>query len=163
MLRDSSPQVSAERLRVTGAADAIALVDDVIQQLAALAHQVGEETALVKAGKLNQAMSHESRKGELAGGYMRALQDVKANAVALARFAPDAVQRLKQAHGEFQELIETNQAVLATARAVSEGLMRDLAREANPAVHASGYGPANQRAAPFQRPTTGPLVVSRNL
>jgi hypothetical protein len=163
MQPDPSLSMPRERLRVTGVAEAIALVDDVIQQLAALAHQVGEETALVKAGKLSQAMSHEGRKGELAGGYMRALQDVKANAVSLARFAPDAVQRLKQAHGEFQDLIETNQAVLATARAVSEALMRDLAREANPTVHASGYGPANQRPTPFQRPATGPLVVSRNL
>ena len=34
--------------------------------------------------------------------------------------------RLKDAHLAFQGLIETNQIVLATARAVSESIVRDL-------------------------------------
>ncbi len=108
--------------------------------------------------------SPESRaRSELAGGYMRALQDVKANAIALARFAPEGLQRLKGAHAEFLDLVETNQAVLATARSISESLMRDLAREANPPARAAGYGPAASRAPqPAKRLASGgqPLAVS---
>lgn len=152
-----------ERARITSQIDAIAMVDDIITMLGSLSHIVGEETALLKAGRLNAALEHEPRKSVLSGGYMRALQDVKANAVALARFAPKGIQRLKTAHSEFLELIETNQAVLATARAVSESLMRDLAREATPQVSASGYGPGSARVVQFHRPVSGPLAVSRSL
>jgi hypothetical protein len=160
MLHDARP---TERPRVTGQQEALSMVEGVIASLGALSHVVGEETALLRSGQLNAALGHEPRKSELSGAYMRALQDVKANAVALARFAPDGVQRLKNAHAEFLDLIETNQMVLATARAVSESLMRDLAREANPHVAASGYGPGASRIVPLNRPAGGPLVVSRSL
>ena len=95
--------------------------------MAALSHVVGEETELVRAGKLSDAMEREPRKTELAGIYMRGVEQVKLNAVALARFVPDQVKRLKSAHVAFQDLIEINQIVLATARAVSESIVRDLA------------------------------------
>jgi hypothetical protein len=115
---------AAARARISGPTEATGLVDTVIDTLSALSHVVGEETALMKDGKFNEALSREARKSELAGAYMKGLESVKANAVALARFAPTQVQRLKSAHSEFLELIETNQAVLATARAVSESIVR---------------------------------------
>lgn len=161
-MQPGNPHVQ-ERVRITCQMDAVTMVDDVISMLGALAHVVGEETALLKSGQLNAALDHEPRKGDLSGAYMRALQDVKANAVALARFVPDGIQRLKSAHAEFLDLIETNQAVLATARAVSETLMRDLAREANPQVRASGYGPGASKIMSLCRPGGGPLVISRSL
>ena len=84
--------------------------------------------------------------------------------VALARFVPDQVKRLKDAHLAFQSLIETNQIVLATARAVSESIVRDLAADANKPMRANGYGPAaTVGAGVFARPNSGPLVVSRRL
>ncbi len=150
------------RASITQPEEARGMVDDVIGRLTALAHVVAEETALMREGKIADALTREPRKSELAGGYMRALQDVKANAIALARFAPEGLQRLKGAHAEFLDLVETNQAVLATARSISESLMRDLAREANPPTRAAGYGPAAARA-PQPRQSASPLVVSRSL
>jgi hypothetical protein len=153
-----------ERPRVAGPGDARALVESVLDALAALAHLVGEETELVRAGRLPEAMTRELRKTELAGIYMRGVEQVKLNAVALARFAPEQVRRLKEAHQEFQGLIETNQIVLATARAVSESVVRDLAADANKPMRANGYGPtAKVGAGVFARPNSGPLVVSRRL
>ena len=153
--------VAAERPRVADVAGARALVEGVLDLLSALSHVVGEETALVRQAKLTAALASETRKNELAGAYMKSLEAVKINAVALARFAPEGVQRLKQAHAQFLDLIETNQAVLATARSVSETIMRDLAREANPPRQAAGYGPASFAA---QKPAAaGPLVLSRQL
>ena len=90
-MQPGKPQM-IERTRITGHTEAAAMVDDVISRLGALAHVVGAETALLKSGQLSAALDHEQRKGELSGAYMRALQDVKANAVALARFVPDGVQ-----------------------------------------------------------------------
>jgi hypothetical protein len=153
---------AGRRIAVTSSGDAAAMVEDVVGKLAALAHVVGEETALMRDGRISEALGREARKGELAGGYMRALQDVKANAIALARYSPEGLQRLKGAHAEFLELVMTNQAVLATARSISEGLMRDLARESAPNARPAGYGPAASRP-PQQRPASGPLVVSRSL
>lgn len=153
-----------ERPRVATASEAQALIEAVLETLGALSHVVGEETELVRSGKLPDAMEREARKTELAGIYMRGVEQVKLNAVALARFAPDQVKRLKAAHLAFQELIETNQIVLATARAVSEAIMRDLASEANRPMRAPGYGPAMAvGAGAFARPNSGPLVLSRNL
>ena len=153
-----------ERPRIADALSARALVEAVLEALGALSHLVGEETELVRAGRLPEAMTREKRKTELAGIYMRGVEQVKLNAVALARFVPDQVKRLKDAHLAFQNLIETNQIVLATARAVSESIVRDLAADANKPMRANGYGPAaTVGAGVFARPNSGPLVVSRRL
>ena len=153
-----------ERPRIADALSARALVEAVLEALGALSHLVGEETELVRAGRLPEAMTREPRKTELAGIYMRGVEQVKLNAVALARFVPDQVRRLKDAHLAFQSLIETNQIVLATARAVSESIVRDLAADANKPMRANGYGPAaTVGAGVFARPNSGPLVVSRRL
>lgn len=153
-----------ERPRVADALSARALIEAVLEALGALSHLVGEETELVRAGRLPEAMTREPRKTELAGIYMRGVEQVKLNAVALARFVPDQVKRLKDAHHAFQGLIETNQIVLATARAVSESVIRDLAADANRPMRANGYGPAaTVGAGVFARPNSGPLVVSRQL
>lgn len=157
-------RVLDERPRVASALEARALIETVLETLSALSHVVGEETGLVRAGRLPDAMEREPRKAELAGIYMRGVEQVKLNAVALARFVPDEVKRLKAAHVAFQDLIETNQIVLATARAVSESIVRDLAAEANRPARAAGYGPAaTVGAGAFARPNSGPLVVSRSL
>jgi hypothetical protein len=153
-----------ERPRIASSLEARALIEAVFEALAALSHVVGEETELVRAGRLPEAMAREPRKTELAGVYMRGVEQIKLNAVALARFAPDQVKRLKAAHLDFQILIDTNQLVLATARAVSESVVRELAADANRPARAAGYGPAAAvGAGVFARPNAGPLVISRNL
>lgn len=153
-----------ERPRIANTLEARALIEAVLEALGSLSHLVGEETQLVRAGRLADAMAREPRKAELAGIYMRGVEQVKLNAVALARFAPDQVKRLKAAHVDFQTLIDTNQIVLATARAVSESIVRDLATDANKSSRVAGYGPAaTVGAGAFSRPNAGPLVVSRRL
>jgi hypothetical protein len=157
-------RVLDERPRIANALDARALIEAVLETLAALSHIIGEETELVRAGRLPEAMQREPRKAELAGIYMRGVEQVKLNAVALARFTPEQVRRLKDAHGGFQVLVETNQLVLATARAVSETIVRELANEAHRPARAAGYGPtATVGAGAFARPNSGPLVISRQL
>jgi len=157
-------RVLDERPRIASALEARALIDAVLETLGALSHLVGEETELVRGGRLAEAMTREPRKTELAGIYMRGVEQVKLNAVALARFVPDQVKRLKTSHAAFQGLIETNQLVLATARAVSEAIVRDLASDANRPSRVAGYGPASTvGAGNFSRPNSGPLVVSRSL
>jgi hypothetical protein len=156
---------SHERIRITTAPEAQDLVDGVMSTLGTLAHVIGEETQLMREGQINAALSLEPRKTDLAGQYMRGLEIVKANAVALARFAPQDVQRLKGAHTEFTDILETNQAVLATARAVSETIVRDLAKESGRTAQPQGYGRTGYGSvsAPQQRQSAGPIVVSKKL
>jgi hypothetical protein len=153
-----------ERPRVSNPLEANALIDAVLETLGSLSHVVGEETGLVKAGRLQDAMAREQRKAELAGVYMKGVEQIKLNAVALARFSPDKVKRLKAAHLAFQDLIDANQTVLATARAISEAIIRDLAAGANRPNKAAGYGPAAAvGAGVFARPNAGPMVLSKSL
>ena len=157
-------RVIDERPRISSAVEAEKLIETVMETLGALSHVVGEETGLVKAGRLKDAMEREARKAELAGTYMKGVEQIKLNAVALARFAPEKIKRLKSAHLAFQELIDLNQTVLATARAISESIMRDLATDANRQSRAPGYGPtATVGAGVFARPNAGPLVISKSL
>jgi hypothetical protein len=153
------------RPRVVTAAEAEALVDSIAETLAALSQVIGEETQLMRDGAIADALACEPRKTALAGSYMRGLEVVKANAVALARFTPQGVQRLKAAHMAFGELIETNQMVLATARAVSETIVRDLAKESGKLAQPQGYGRTGYgAAAPMPTPrSAGPIVVSKRL
>jgi hypothetical protein len=158
-------QAAPERVRVTSLPEARELVDTIMSTLGSLAHVIGEETQLMRAGQIGAALDREARKTELAGSYMRGLEVLKANAVALARFVPEEVSRLKGAHQEFSELLETNQAVLATARAVSETIVRDLAKDSGRAPQAQGYSRGGYGAVtqPVTRLSTGPIVVSKTL
>ncbi len=155
----------AERTRVTSPGEARDLVDGIMGTLGTLAHVIGEETQLMRDGAVSAALALEPKKTDLAGQYMRGLEVVKANAVALARFAPDDVQRLKGAHSEFTGILETNQAVLATARAVSETIVRDLAKDAGRMAQPQGYGKSGYGAVGATPPRTaaGPIVISKKL
>lgn len=146
--------------RVTSPAEAEALVAEVLATLAALETALSAETALVRTGRIREGLAAEARKGELAAAYLQGLEAVKAGAVALARFAPEAVKRLKSAHGGFSRTVEANRMVLATARAVSEGLIKSVSDELDRASRPATYGPA---AAPARPARTGPLVLSRSL
>lgn len=163
MLADAPQRL--DRPRVTGPAEARDLARAVLETLSSLSQIIGEETHLMKDGRIGEALEREIRKTELAGAYMRGLETVKANAVALARFAPDEVQLLKEAHLAFGDLLQTNQAVLATARAVSETIVRDLAKDAGRTSQPQGYGSTGYGAvAPAPQPrATGPIMVSKKL
>jgi hypothetical protein len=156
---------AADRPRIANPDEARALVETVLDTLMSLSHVIGEETQLMRDGQIGEALSREARKTELSGRYMRGLEVVKANAVALARFAPDDVKRLKGAHQSFGELLETNQAVLATARAVSETIVRGLASEAGRSGQPQGYTRNGYGAgADTGRPASaGPILVSKSL
>jgi hypothetical protein len=145
---------------VTSRPDAERLVAAVLATLGALESTLAEETALVRVGKIRDGLAQEERKSELAARYLRELEGVKANAVALARFAPDAVERLKAAHAGFNRTVETNRTVLATARAVSEGLVKTVSDELARASRPAAYGPA---ARPARAAINAPLVLSRSL
>jgi hypothetical protein len=147
--------------RVVGREDAERLVAGVLATMGELEKILAAETAYIRVGRIRDGLAEEAKKSELASAYMRGLETVKANAIALARFAPEALDKLKAAHAEFGRAVEANQTVLATARAVSESLMKGVADEINRLSRPQGYGPAGPQA---PRPRTSePLVISKSL
>src|SRR4029077_1166830 len=84
---------------------------------------VAEETARVRAGRLRGAAELDTAKIEFARLYISESDYVKADRNAIARLAPEALDRLRRRHDTFQGLLRTNLTVLATAHAVSEGII----------------------------------------
>ena len=69
---------------------------------------------------------------------------------------------LRQRHAAFQALLHTNLTVLATAHAVSEGIIRGVSGELARKRAPSTYG-ASGRASPPSTKTSPPLALSRTL
>jgi flagellar biosynthesis/type III secretory pathway chaperone len=144
------------------AAEAEAAIDDLAALIEKLTGVIEEETALIRAGRVRNATALESAKSELAGRLFTASQRLKAAANILKQTAPARRTALVQLQEKFRAILQKNMIVLATAHAVSEGIMRklsgQLARKASPQV----YGATGRAAAP--NPKHGrPLAVSRTL
>ena len=151
----SAPAPARERRAIATREEAERFLAAFAETMADLERVLDRETAELSAGRVRSALAEEARKSVLAAGYMQGLQDARANAVSLARFAPEQAARLKAAHGGFRAALERNQAVLETARAVSEGLVKGVADEIAKASRPAGYGHA---AAP--RGSATPLAYS---
>lgn len=153
-------------IRVGDRPAATALVAQVMANLQALEAVLDAETALVRKGRLREGLKDTAAKSALLGAYLQGLETAKANAIALARFAPDAIEGLKVAHRRFAVVIETNQQVLATARSVAENLVKTLAQDMSRSQVATVYGVASTAPSPYGRAGAArsqPLLLSRNL
>jgi hypothetical protein len=144
---------------VSEAERAIASLEKIMDRLV---ETVEEETARVRAGKLRDAVELDEVKVELARAYAAETDRVKAATDFIAESLPEALDRLRRRHDAFQALLQINLTVLATAHAVSEGIIRgvsgELARKAAP----STYGASGRANAPGNK-TSQPLALSRSL
>jgi triphosphoribosyl-dephospho-CoA synthetase len=144
---------------VSEAERAIAHLNTIMDRLV---ETVEQETARVRVGKLRDAVRNDDAKAELARAYAVESERVRAAKDIVAKGLPDALERLRRRHGAFRALLQTNLTVLATAHAVSEGIIRgvsgELARKQTP----STYG-ATGRATPPGSKTSQPLAVSKSL
>jgi hypothetical protein len=141
------------------AEQAIAQVADLIEKLRGVVEQ---ETALVHAGKVSKAAALGPTKSELANQLFTAGEGLKANANFLLRAAPAGTAVLRGVQETFYAVLQKNMIVLATAHAVSEGIVRrlsgDLARKASPQV----YGASGRTVTPTRKQSK-PLAISRVL
>ncbi len=147
---------------MTTAAEAEAAVAQVADLVAKLRALIEQETALVHAGKVREASALAPQKSELTGKLYVVSERLKTNAKFLLRAAPAQAAALHGLQDAFRAVLQRNMIVLATAHAVSEGIVRrlsgDLARKAAPQV----YGASGRAVTP--RPKDGkPLAVSKVL
>jgi hypothetical protein len=148
--------------KMTTTAEAEQTIDDLAGLIERLTALLDQETALVRAGRIRSAGDIEPAKKELAGQLLACAEQIKANAKFLLQSAPARCAALKAVQDAFRAVLQKNMIVLATAHAVSEGIVRrlsgELARKASPQV----YGASGRKVAP--NPKYGrPLAVSRTL
>jgi hypothetical protein len=144
------------------ATEAEDVIGHFIKIMDALLATVEEETNLVRDGRLRAVTRLEQPKAELARLYIADLLRLRANQDYLKQAVPAALQALRRRHDTFRALLQINLTVLATAHAVSEGIVRgvsgELARKAAPQT----YGASGRPSVPGAH-TGQPLVVSRSL
>jgi hypothetical protein len=163
-MHDSNPPTapSATPRPIETAADARTAIGELTRVMEVLESVVLQETKLVRAGELREATVLGSEKSELSGHYFKAVERLKANRKLLSCLVPQDLGALTGRHEVLQAALKTNLVVLATAHAVSEGIVRrlssDLSRKACPQI----YGASGRATAPDPK-RAQPLAFSRML
>ncbi len=147
---------------VTTTVEANKLATHYIEVMDALVDVIEQETALVRAGRLSDATALEPTKTELARLYIADTLRLRANQAQLAQVAPQAMPDVIRHHNNFRALLQINLTVLATAHAVSEGIVRGVSGELTRKAAPQTYGASGRANAPGPRAAT-PLAVSRVL
>jgi hypothetical protein len=129
----------------------------------ALMDVVQQETELVRVGRLGAAAKLQESKEDLTQVYLTETLRLRASQPYLSKFLSTGQREaLRQRHDRFRTLLQMNLTVLATAHAVSEGIVRgvsgDLARKAAPQT----YGASGRAVAPSPG-AAQPLALSRVL
>jgi hypothetical protein len=147
---------------IASTAEAARLLAHLAEVMSALLQVLEEETQLVRAGRIGEVARIEPTKSELARRYVADAVAVRSNALFLARETPREFEELRRRHDQFRAVLQINLAVLATAHAVSEGIIRgaagELARKAAPQT----YGLTGRASTPGPK-ACPPVAVSRRL
>jgi hypothetical protein len=147
---------------VTTTADANKLAAHYIEVMDALVDVIQQETELVRAGRLSDATALEPTKTQLARLYIADTLRLRANQAQLANISPQVMPDVIHHHNNFRALLQINLTVLATAHAVSEGIVRGVSGELTRKSAPQTYGAGGRANAPDPRAAT-PLAVSRVL
>jgi hypothetical protein len=159
------PQTAAPPIptpTIASAAEATAIMIEIGKLMSELCDVVEAETGLVRAGRVAASAKVAERKGELARAFMDNAARVRASSGYLARSAPPMLDALRQQHELFRTKLQTNLTVLATARAVSEGILRGVSNEIAKRSTVQTYGASGRHYIQARRPAT-PIAVSRSL
>lgn len=155
-------QKSAAPAAASTPADARKLAEGLMKIMSTLLGIVERETELVRSGNVREAMALETEKGEMSRQYVEAITMLTRSRDYLKQSTPELLSALHRHHDTFRAMLQVNLTVLATAHAVSEGIIRGVNGEMQRKNMPNGYTAGGQRAMPNQRHAT-PLSVSRSL
>jgi len=99
---------------------------DLARTVDTLIEVLREETRLIKAARLSDAVEMSDRKSAISERYMQGHSVLRMSGGALGKLVPDEVGHLRERHQALEAAISQNLAVLATARTVSETLIRGV-------------------------------------
>jgi len=122
--RHQAPVETGGERRIRLAAETLCTA--VERRMDELIRLVEEETQIVREGKMFALRELEPKKKQAAREFITGLEAVKKIRPALEQHAPDAILRLRRRHSEFRSMLQLNLAALATAREVSDGMLRAI-------------------------------------
>lgn len=141
--------------------DATQFCADVTAKLDAFENILAEETAHVASARLPQFVALMQSKSEAAGAYLQAIEALKRQIEALKQLAPEALGRLRDRHEALRMAIQHNMRTLATVKAVSEKLLRDVTADTLRSRAPGTYG-SGAEMTPLRRETlTTPILMSK--
>jgi uncharacterized protein YicC (UPF0701 family) len=152
---------TATRHMIASEAEAKAVLTEIARLMTELCDIVEEETALVRSGRLTSAARIAKRKGDLARDFVAYATRVRASTRFLSRHTPKMLEALRQQHEQFRTRLQINLTVLATARAVSEGILRGVSNELARRSTVQTYGASGRRLDAAR--TGAPIALSRSL
>jgi hypothetical protein len=148
---------------ITSADEGERLTTHFVEVMDALIGVVQEETELVRGGQLGAAAKLYEPKGNLTQLYLADALRLRASHPYLSQFmSPDKREALRRRHESFRALLQVNLTVLATAHAVSEGIVRGVSGELTRKAAPQTYGASGRTVMP-SRSAAQPLALSRIL
>lgn len=158
-----SQTVAAETMKpADNPSDARRIAATLTEAMDGLLAIIERETELVRAGKITDALRLDRDKSDLSKQYVAAINSVKASQPYMTAATPDVLAALQRHHEVFRAMLQINLTVLATAHAVSEGIIRGVNSEIQRKNAPQTYTAYGNRAAPSPRQLT-PIAVSRSL
>ncbi len=157
----SSVRASIPAPTIADARDLTAGLIEIGRLMIELSEIIETETGLVRAGRVAAATKLAERKGEVARAFMRAAAELRAGSPR-GGAGPQLVDALRRQYEELCARLRMNLTVLATARAVSEGILRGVSNELAKRSTVQTYGASGRRHTETRRGAT-PLAVSRSL
>ncbi len=140
--------------------EAEALIDLLEARLNSVEAVIREETDHLATARLADAFALHERKALEVRSYERGLSAFRDNSIALARFKPSGLDRIKMRQGALQASLEANLRTLQTLRTVSENLLRGVASEVAATRSLSTYGQSGTMSAQHRPSRSTALMVS---
>lgn len=156
-----APAAAAPRA-VSTPGEARELAEHLMHAMNELLAIIERETALVRAGNIREAVKLEQTKNEASRRYITTISLLKISQPYLAKTTPDLLTALRKHHDVFRAMLQVNLTVLATAHAVSEGIVRGVNAEVQKRNIPQTYTAAGRRAQPGRANMT-PIVFNRSL
>ena len=147
---------------VANVAEMTAVMVNLGKLMPELCEIIDSETELVRAGRVAAAAKAGERKAELARAFVHDIARVRAGGSHLASVAAPLRDSLRQQHELLCARLQVNLTVLATARGVSEGILRGVSSELAKRSTVRTYGAGGRYSTPAMHRAT-PIAVSRSL
>ncbi|MEI8145844.1 MAG: hypothetical protein WCH83_10320 [Alphaproteobacteria bacterium] len=142
--------------------EAKAFLIDLRATAAELMAVVTQETELVRASRIREAGPLERKKAEVAHRYAGLLATLRANAPFTKKAVPADLRLFQRENALLQAELDSNLAILATAHAVAEGIIRGAAAAASAKKAPAAYG-GDGRSVNRTAYNPTPVAVSRVL
>jgi len=161
MTHPTKNSVPLTRPVINSESDAEALCKLVEERLDAVETLIREETDRLAEARLRDAFALFEKKSQLTETYHRDVLKLKDNAVALARFKPQGLDRLKARQSRFEAALDANIKVLQTLNKASEHLIRGLAHDVEAPRTLDVYNRNGKMPGQNALTRVQPLIISR--